>query len=196
MMYVFGLVALVLAAGMVVLFAMLGELSARVGPGSAPQVESSVWVLTDVALGGVPSALPAGLSGLNGLDRLDRRGPSMLLVLSTQCRTCTSVGEQLRDNPDLADPATIGVVVTTGEASQGAAFIQRYNLGSIPNHIDLDGAWMRTQFGVNFSPTALVFRDGVLVSALGFTSVPALRAAVLDAAERVITGDEPVAARG
>src|SRR6266498_4407609 len=55
-MYLFGAVAVVLAAGMVVLFAMLGELSARVGTAGPAGGTGTVQLLTDAAVGTRPGA--------------------------------------------------------------------------------------------------------------------------------------------
>jgi len=175
-MYLFGAVAVVLAAGMVVLFAMLGELSARVGTAGPAGGTGTVQLLTDAAVGHAPGRWPVGIAAQADADL------AIVLVLSTTCTSCGQVAAQLRDHPELADPAGWSILVATEDPAHAEAFLARYALDRLPHDVDVDGGWARAEFGVHSSPTALVFRSGRLASAVSFADLTVLRATVLDRA--------------
>lgn len=168
MLIIFGFALLVLTIGMVALFAMFGELSSRVGEG--PQARSTEIVpLENVNLGHAPETWPAGLRG-------DRGGRSVLLVLSTACAACKAIAEQLRDDPGYAGWNEMAIVISTAHPVAGQDFVDRYGLGRFPYHIDAGGIWLTGEFGVQFSPCALVFNDGQLLAAYIFDDIGALQA--------------------
>src|SRR5262249_7842786 len=119
----------------------------------------------------------------------------IVLVLSTTCTSCGQVATQLRDHPELADPAAWGVLVASEDPAHAEAFLARYALDRLPHDVDVDGGWGRAEVGVHSSPTALVFRSGRLTSALSFADMDVLRATVLDRAADD-EHDAPAAARG
>ncbi len=90
MIYLLGVVVLLLAAAVVALFAMMGELHAQLAenPGGG-----TVHPLTDAATGHTPDVLPEPLAGLATAER------AIVLVLSTVCTSCAAVAGQLADEP-------------------------------------------------------------------------------------------------
>ncbi|MFC0503432.1 hypothetical protein [Micromonospora costi] len=174
MTYVFGFALLVLAGAVVVLFAMLGQLSER--SGVTPAQGSGVRLLEEARVGRAPDAWPAALAAFAD-------GPlRIVLVLSTACNSCRTVAGQLAERTDVAD---VAVVVSTADAPVGAEFVAANGLTRLPHHVDESGAWVSSQFGISVSPAALVFRDGVLISALAFTDFTALRSTVSPTRQRV-----------
>src|SRR5262245_25011755 len=131
-MYLLGAVAVVLAAGMVVLFAMLGELSARVGPAAPGAGAGTVQLLTEAAVGHAPDRWPLGIAAQADADL------AIVLVLSTTCTSCGQVATQLRDHPELADPAAWGVLVASEDPAHAEAFLARYALDRLPHDVDVD----------------------------------------------------------
>jgi len=167
MSYLFGFVALLLAGAIVVLFAMLGELSSRVGP--AATVDRSVTELSEALIGRSPDVWPDGLSVLGDAEE------GLALVLSTACGSCKTVAEQLRSRPELAS-GNLALVISTSDAAGADQFVKQFNLERIPRYVDVDGDWVTAEFGVQVSPTALMFRRGQLTAALVFADVETVRA--------------------
>jgi hypothetical protein len=169
----FGFVLLLLAAGMVALFAMVGELASRVGdPASPPPPSTDVEPLEDARVGHAPGAWPAGLETIGAADT------AVLLVLSTVCASCQSVAGQLTAQPDVALDRPWGVVVTCGgDATRGEDFVARYGLGGLPYAVDVNGEWVRTEFNVQSSPVAVLFTHATVTTTLLFNDVAALNAA-------------------
>ncbi len=173
---VFGVALLVLAAAMVVLFAMMGELASRVPGPSTTRRDATVRALDEAQLGSVPSSWPPGLEAGNGNG--NGNGSTVLLVLSTICATCADIATQLTENPGHADWGELGVVVSTSNQGRGNDFVARHGLGAFRHFVDTGGDWVSDQFGVRVSPTALVFTAGRLESAYVFYDVAALRAKI------------------
>jgi hypothetical protein len=169
MLIIFGFALLVLTIGMVVLFAMFGELSSRVAEAPRQARSTEITPLENVNLGHVPETWPAALPR----DRDDRL---VLLVLSTACAACTDIAEQLRDDPSYARWSGMAIVISTAHHSSGEDFVDRHGLGRFPYYIDTGGSWLTGQFGVQFSPCALVFNGGQLMAAYIFDDVGALQA--------------------
>jgi hypothetical protein len=167
MVYVLAFVVLLLAAATVVLFAMLGELYARVG-GAA----ESTRPLQEAAVGQRPATWPAELA------RLADAPEAVLLVLSTACVSCNQVAEQLRDQPDPLPGLLAGVALSTPDEQRAETFIDRYGLPRESVYVDGGGRWITESFGVQTSPSALVLRDGELVSAVVFSDIETLKTAI------------------
>jgi hypothetical protein len=170
---VFGAVILILAAAIVLLFAMLGELNSRLpGDQSAARRGSDVFPLEDAALGVRPATWPAEL------PRIDSADPRTVLVLSTACATCEDVAKQLDDELSGGGGGDMAVVLSTGDRQRAEDFMRRHGLHRLPVYVDEGGDWVGEELGVRVSPTALVMSSGRLESALIFQDVSALRAAV------------------
>ncbi|MFI0792392.1 hypothetical protein ACH4OY_06795 [Micromonospora rubida] len=180
MSYLTMFVTVLLAGAIVLLFALAGELYARTGglEGSpaSPAGGTGVRPLEQARFGERPSGWPGQLAGFGS------GGPRVVLVLSTRCASCEDVAAQLAGQPD---PDNLGVIVTTAHRDEAMEFIDRHGIDGLPHHIDEGGDWVATQFGVKISPSALVIKEGRLVSALLFSDVAAVRAAVQAAKEAV-----------
>src|SRR4051794_3170283 len=110
MLIVFGVALLVLAAAVVVLFAMLAELAARVPDRSTPYRNQEIRPLTEARTGHSPDVWPISL------PTAER---SVLLVLSTICNACEDVARQLVSEPGHADWAEASIVISTGARIRG-----------------------------------------------------------------------------
>lgn len=177
MLVVLGFAVLVLTIGMVVLFAMFGELSARVAQAGTKPRSTEVVPLEGVRLGRFPDRWPAGLL-------IGGKGPSLLLVLSSACGSCMDIAGQLRDSPVDAGWDDMGILISTSHQQTGDEFVANNRIGRFPHHVDVDGRWVIDQLDVNFSPSALVFQDGQLAAAYIFHDVAALRAKIAEASAR------------
>ena len=144
MLIVLGCALLVLAAGLVVLFAMFGELSARVDEAGTVRRSTEVRVLEKARLGQVPQSWPPSIPGPGD-------GPFTLLVLSTACGSCADIATQLTTDPGHADWANMGAVVSTSHRDTGADFVDRYGLARVPHYVDERGDWVSGEFDVRFS---------------------------------------------
>jgi hypothetical protein len=176
MLLLFGFALLVLAAAMVVLFAMMGELSSRVPEPGATQRDTTVRPVEEARIGHAPGVWPEGLPDPAGAD---------LLVLSTACGSCKRVAEQLRADPAHAAWPELAVVVSTAGRQTGEDFVAAHGLDRFPHYVDEAGEWTLGEFGVQISPTALVFRSGKLTSAYVFNDVAALRKATENTEELI-----------
>ncbi len=169
MLIILGFAVLVLAGGMVVLFAMFGELSVRVAEGGLVKRSTEIRPLDRARLGHVPASWPPAI-GQPGTREFT------LLVLSSACSSCADIATQLTENPGHADWSDMGVVISTASQERGEEFTAAYGLGRFPHYIDNGGEWVSGEFEVRFSPSALVLRDGKLAEAYMFHDVAALRA--------------------
>ncbi|GAA0959007.1 hypothetical protein [Virgisporangium aurantiacum] len=168
----FGFVLLLLAAGMVALFAMVGELASRVGdPANPAPPSAAVEPVEDARTGHSPAAWPAGLEPIGGADT------AVLLVLSTVCSSCQTVARQLAERPDIALDRPWGVVVTCGDVVRGEEFVAQSGLGRLPHFVDVNGDWVRAEFNVQTSPVAVLVAHSTVEATLLFNDVAALTAA-------------------
>jgi len=167
MIYVLAFVSLLLAAAVVMLFAMLGELYSRVGPAPEPTIP-----LQEVKVGQRPATWPKELA------RLAKATDGVLLVLSTSCASCVQVAGQLRDQFDMLAGYDTAVALSTADRERAEAFVREHALPRGSVYVDVGGDWVTEAFGVQTSPSALVLRDGQLTSALVFTDVAALQSAM------------------
>ncbi|HEX8304910.1 MAG TPA: hypothetical protein VF612_08520 [Jatrophihabitans sp.] len=170
MIYVLAFMVLLLTAVMIMFFAMLGELYSRVGPAPA-----ATGPLQEAKVGQRPQAWPRELAPLATAT------DAVLLVLSTSCASCVQVAGQLRDRFEPMTGYVTGVVLSTADPDRAEAFVREHGLPRDSVYVDVEGAWVTTEFGVLTSPSALILRDGQLSSALVFTDVAALQSAVAPA---------------
>ena len=165
MLYVLAFVVLLLAAAMVALFAMLGELYTRIGGAPAPTDS-----LAEATVGQRPDNWPPELARLAAED-------AVLLVLSTSCVTCNGVAGQLRQLPEPVPGYVTGVALSTPDPERADEFMARYGLPRDAVYVDQGGDWVTRTFGVQTSPSALFLRAGQVDSAVLFSDIAALRAA-------------------
>lgn len=171
MIYLLGFALLVIAAAVVVLFAMLGELASRVPD---PRPERHVPVVepfAEVRSGHVARVWPAELPDPERC---------VLVVLSTICGSCRKIASQLAERPGYAGWTELGVVVSTGDARKGQEFVARNGLEHFRHLIDEGGEWVASEFDTRLSPTALAFHGGRLIAAYTFNDVEALRQRVAE----------------
>lgn len=159
-------VALLLAVVAIVgLFAMMGELSARVG--ARPEENDRTVEPVDGAVTGVvPRTWPDGLGHLADAEL------AAVLVFSPRCGSCariapTVAGHPARDRTDVQ----LGVLVSCHDSERGLAFVREHNLSGVPYAFDVEGAWTAGEFAVTTSPTLLLFQDGHLRSASSIGSL-------------------------
>jgi hypothetical protein len=169
---------LVLTAAVVLLFAMLGELTTRLPALGVTYRDPAVAEVPGAWVGASAESVPEPLAGV-----LDGEEPALVLVLSTACQSCDDVAVQLGELRRRDPVERLGVVVSCGDREVGDEFAARHGLRAWPCFVDEAGAWSRTTFGVQSSPTALVLREGRLASALVFTDVAAVRAAAAGVTE-------------
>jgi hypothetical protein len=157
---------LFLTAAVVLLFAMMGELASRI-----PETDDGTGQVTPLAeyrRGASSENWPAGLADLANRHR------AALLVLSPICTTCNKVAAELSGYRADERTVPLGLIVSCGTRAAGEEFVGRYSLGDVPHLIDEGGSWVTGDFGVNMSPSALVFEEGVLIEAYTFGKVEAL----------------------
>jgi len=169
MMILFAFVLLVLAAAIGMLFAMCAELSRRVGAGgsaAAPEARyvrplgrPNVYVRSEVAW-------PAPLADLR------RQGDFMIIVLSTSCQTCNTIGEQLgSDGWPERTAGELGVVLSTPDPFLAEEFVGKYDLQGVRHYIDAGGDWTEAALGLAMSPVGLIFRRSELVETYVFNHI-------------------------
>lgn len=178
----FAFVLLALAGAVVLLFAMFGELTARLPGLSVDYRDPTVSPLEEARLGSSPDHWPEPLASLVA----EGGGSALLLILSTACGSCESVARQLAEENGASASSRTGVVVSCADRRVGEDFVRRHGLGRMPIYVDEDGAWVTSSFGVQTSPTGLAIRNGRLQSATVFTDVAALRAAATPDLEEVM----------
>jgi hypothetical protein len=166
----FGFVLLLLATGMVALFAMVGELASRVGDPATAATSAQVEPVADARVGHTPATWPAGLAGIGSADT------AVLLVLSTVCSACQTVARQFTEQLDSLRDRPWGVVVTCGDPDKGREFIRYHGLGRTPHFVDVNGDWVGGEFNIRSSPTAVLLAHSTVRAALAFDDVPALNA--------------------
>ncbi|MCX5066989.1 hypothetical protein OOJ91_14150 [Micromonospora lupini] len=161
-------VLLVLAGTMVLFFAMLGQLAARL-PEQSNEPTAQVEPLENARLGAESLNWPAELAHLRDRER------ALVLVLSSSCASCEQIAAQV---PDALDRGVdFGVVVSCGVRERGEDFIRRHELERAKPYLDHGGAWSTGEFNVDSSPAALLFRNGRLETALLFWTLDSALAA-------------------
>jgi hypothetical protein len=170
---VFGIVILLLAGGVVLLFAMFGELASRLPDQQGGERSQDVWALESGNIGAAPATWPASIE--SHVTAPDHR---MLFVLSTACAPCKGIAAQLSDEISAGSMPDVALVISTANHDNGEAFVKQYQLDALPHHIDEGGNWVRTEFGVDTSPSALTIHDGRLESVVAFQDINALRTVV------------------
>jgi hypothetical protein len=175
------IVVFLLAGAVVVLFAMLGELSSRV-PSSDDDARRRLESIDTARTGHHASHWPAELA------HVAEQEYALVLVLSSSCSSCEQIAGQVRTMLDRG-PANLAVVVACPARERGEHFAAVHGIDRGVLYIDEAGAWVKGEFAVDTSPAALLFRNGTLQSALLFWDLPA----VLNAVGSLSTADQEVA---
>lgn len=160
---------LVLSAAVVLLFAMLGELASRLE--GSPESVDRIHPVTAVISGTRPS---------HWIAPFDIDPPDFLVTFSTSCGTCTAMARQSEQllttlNSDHG-PGRGGLVVSCPYREVGEEFVAKYGLVGDGSRvaIDEDGKWLLSEFGLDLSPSIILFDSGAVRTAYGFTSIAAL----------------------
>ncbi|HEX4728493.1 MAG TPA: hypothetical protein VH298_11895 [Jatrophihabitans sp.] len=181
MLILFAFALLILAVAVGMLFAMCAELASRSGGVASAEAEpvryvrplgrSSVY-LRDSA------AWPTELAGPRANDDF------LLVVLSTSCATCNTIGEQL-SNQDWAERSEgrLGVVVSTADREIAEEFIAKYRLNRLPCYLDVHGDWSAAALGLSVSPAGLIFHHGDLDETYVFNHIEPLWTTFTEASE-------------
>lgn len=181
-----GITLLLLAIAVIGLFAMMGELTARVGGHPDDPDDARVWPVEDARLGASPSTWPDELAHLASADT------AVLLVLSPLCASCTRIAPTVAGHPTLADPAyDLALVVSCSSFESGADFLRQHDLvGVLPTALDVNGQWLIGELALNNSPAVLVFKQGQLASASNVASMAAIAAVTGEIAREQEEADE------
>ncbi|WP_117211570.1 hypothetical protein [Allorhizocola rhizosphaerae] len=156
-----------LTVAVIGLFAMMGELSSRVpAQEEVPQEAAPPQPIEEARLGAAPAQWPAELAQLSNADN------AVIVVFSTLCTTCRRIaGGQTGLLTGVS-----GVLISCPGAGRGTEFLNEFPmLRDHPVALDVEGHWLTTNFGVDISPSVLVFERGRLLSAHTFTSAPSLQ---------------------
>lgn len=157
---------LLIAVGLVMVFAMLGELSSRVSNPDATEDLGRHIAPIDARVGSAITDWPASL---------DLPRSCVLIVFSTICESCRALAGELRDGASIPTDSPVGVVVSTGDRAAGERFVEEFGLAQQrPVFVDVGGAWVKTNFDIAQSPAVLVLADGRLQFAYGFDRLAAL----------------------
>jgi len=166
----FGIMLLILAVAIGVLFAMCAELSNRIGTSGGgtgtgtvanyvrPVGRPEVYLREDVTW-------PQELAGVSSRDAF------LLLVLSTSCQTCGTAADELADGWAARGAGRLGLVISTPGISRATTFVSDHGLADIPLFIDDGGEWVTRSLGLSLSPVGLVFIDGRLHESYVFNNV-------------------------
>jgi hypothetical protein len=180
LMIVFGFALLVLAAAIIVLFAMLGQLAAG-SPGTRSRYrDRTLRTVQTTRMGQAPGTWPAALMGLED--------DCVLIVLSTVCASCADVAGQLREG-GYRDWADLGIIVSTAGTLHATDWVAQNGITPFRHHIDEGGQWTGDEFGLRTSPSALIIRGGKLVAAYVFHDVESLRARISAEHANVLGGN-------
>jgi len=165
------LTLLLLAVAVIGLFAMMGELTARVG-NHAGDDDATALPVEDARIGTAAESWPDGLAHLESADT------GVLLVLSPLCSACTRIAPTIAGHPALAQLANdSALIVSCSSTESGTDFLRQHNLvGVLPTALDVNGEWLIGQLAVNTSPAVLVFRKGQLRAASIIASLAAVAA--------------------
>jgi len=165
---VLGVAVFALALAVVGLFAMMGELAARVSDPGQVAPDFAPQPIEEARLGAAPADWPAELATVRDAER------AHLLVFSSICATCARIASGATGPLDGLQPP-VAVVISCPAPEVGADFLAKHPLlGDYPQFVDVDGAWVADNFHVGITPSVLVFESGTLRSAHIFTDATAL----------------------
>lgn len=172
MTILFAFMFLVVALAIVMLFAMNAEILRRLEsrPHSDEAERSDAfWSLTRPEIY-IRDDIPWHAE----LDTLRGGGGFLILVFSTVCTTCNTAAAELGTFWKDQNSCRIGVVISTPNSNEADSFMSRHSISTIPHFVDADGEWVKSKFGVTFSPVAMIIEDDTLRAVYGFQHVPPL----------------------
>lgn len=172
-MIAIAVVLVLLAACIVILFAMFGELAAK-GPSAGDGTSApagQVLPLTDAPIGKQLTSWPLAIGPVFS----EARG--LLLILSTTCSTCNVIASTLVNDLATGPPRCdeIAVLVSCPDPESGERFVESHDLQGVPHAMDVGGDYSREALGLALSPVAILLSAGMVRGAVGFTSIGELR---------------------
>lgn len=170
---VLALSVLVLAAGVILSYAMVGELAARFEESVlGNSVRSFVRPLQNAPINKYPRSWATALTAISRA----RRGA--LLVFSTSCISCERLAPSLPAAIQSFPIREVALAIASPRRELAESFIERHQLQLVRHWIDDAGKWLRDDVGVTTSPVCLVFDAGLLTAALSFSDFPILADAI------------------
>lgn len=168
-----------LSAAVLVLFAMMGELTSRMerisqGSGFDEQLSPTGTPILAARVGHRPEWYPTDMEIDSGVHTV--------LVVSTVCTSCSALVAELVEQQRFDDLLVL-VVCRTEET--GWDFVERHDLRRHASgvYLDLTGFWLLEEFNIASSPAVVRFEDAVLTEASNVTSTSQLLAFARGAVE-------------
>lgn len=160
--------AVSVTVALVALFAMMGELNNRVEALTSQRKVDDYETPDDWAdqiqehSAKTPTAWPSELKSFKD------RPTTLLIVLSSSCRTCDRF---LHGELDALSDFGPAYIISTSSKTRGQSFLKKNPIpGKWPTYIDVGGDWSREQLGIEVSPSAILYEDGEVVDAFTMSS--------------------------
>jgi hypothetical protein len=161
------------SVAILIIFVLLGYIADQHLQGSTPVETAESWTPIPIELDS-PQAiefLPAQGESLDGkvdgskTSEYPTTRPRLILVLSTICRGCRVIAEELAlaepHNPKVAYLAQLGLhVVVIAHDTRSLEAWPEFAFMELPVHIDHGGTWTRSQLGLAASPAVVFLHDG------------------------------------
>jgi hypothetical protein len=175
LLILFGFLLLILAAAVGVLFAMCAELSRRIATSSGGTSSGAPGANGYARPVDRPNVfLRPDVSWPREFDELRSRDAFLLLVLSTVCTTCNSIGSEIGREWATRPDERLGIVISAPDISRGEEFVAQCQLDNIPHLVDEDGSWTTKAFGLSLSPVGLMFLRNNLLNSYVFNHMEPL----------------------
>lgn len=149
------LTLLLLTIAVVALFAMMGELAARVGAqGAGTSTGIGDWAMEEPDFDDAvePQWWPEPIESLRD------RPYGLVVVLSSSCQSCSQF---LAGDLAVLQEYAPTYVVSCPSKDRADMFLQSHPvLNNYPTYVDVMGDWAREQLGVDVSPSAVLFAGG------------------------------------
>jgi hypothetical protein len=157
----------VLTVAMVGLFAMMGELAARVPDDGAQEDTGPPRPIQQVALDVIPG------KWIDEVAYLEQQEFGVAVVFSTSCASCQRIASGATGKLDL--PPDAAVVISSSSQELGEQFVEDNPMLRRYRHVvDPGGTWLTENLGVDISPSVLTFQYGRLTSAHTFATASVL----------------------
>jgi hypothetical protein len=165
------ILVLLLCIATAILFAMVGQLAARL-PEFQGQQAGPVQRLEELERGRpAPSwaAPPAPLGNGHGQSLYG------LLVLSTICTTCSQLAKELAARAPDSLPLPLKLVLSTPlKRADADAYVRRYRLDAYRPLIDEQGARCKDDLGLMISPALVMIRQGRILDGYTITHLSSI----------------------
>lgn len=165
------IVLLLMAAAIVILFAMMGSLSGQILRRDGEiSTDLTARRVEKIQRGTIPSTWPSPMASL------PENPMSAVLALSTTCKACSRVADDLPASSVLSEFAgRIGLLIVCRDEPDGDGFLREHHLDSESSvFLDVRGAWLNSQFGLEVTPTLAIFEGQSLLDAYAVSSAMAV----------------------